>query len=102
MYCMFGVHRELQPNRFQILKDTHPAIWDYCMKPVEEGGLGLRDILEYIWVNSEQYKRGISLFDKINIRSYNIRKGVDNMEKGKYDLLIENNGFKLVKGGTKE
>lgn len=53
MYCMFGVHRELQPNRFQILKDTHPAIWDYCMKPVEEGGLGLRDILEYIWVNSE-------------------------------------------------
>jgi hypothetical protein len=42
------------------------------------------------------------LFDKINIRSYNIRKGVDNMEKGKYDLLIENNGFKLVKGGTKE
>lgn len=53
MYCMFGVHRELQPNRFQILKDTHPVIWDYCMKPVEEGGLGLRDILEYIWVNSE-------------------------------------------------
>ena len=41
------------------------------------------------------------MFDKINIRSYNIRKGVDNMEKDKYDLLIENNGFKLVKGGNK-
>jgi hypothetical protein len=40
------------------------------------------------------------LFDKINIRSYNIRKGVDNMEKDKYDLLIENNGFKLVSAGN--
>lgn len=40
------------------------------------------------------------MFDKINIRSYNIRKGVDNMEKDKYDLLIENNGFKLVSAGN--
>lgn len=32
------------------------------------------------------------MFDKINIRSYNIRKGVDNMEKDKYDLLIETMG----------
>lgn len=40
------------------------------------------------------------MFDKINIRSYNIRNGVDNMKKDKYDLLIENNGFKLVSAGN--
>ena len=53
VYCMFGVHREKYPNRFQTLKQTHPKQYAYCMKPVEEGGLGIRDVLEYIGVECE-------------------------------------------------
>lgn len=52
-YCMFGVHREKEPNRFQILKKYYPQIWEYCMKPTEEGGLGLKDILDFIEVKYE-------------------------------------------------
>lgn len=53
MFCGFGCHLEKDPNRFQKLKETHPKIWDYCMKSIEEGGLGMREVLEYIGVNVE-------------------------------------------------
>lgn len=48
MFCMFGAQCEKSPNRFQRMKETHPRQYAYCMKPVEEGGLGLREVLEYI------------------------------------------------------
>lgn len=41
-YCLFGVHKEKEPNRFQLLKQTEPRIYEYCMKPVENGGLGIK------------------------------------------------------------
>lgn len=47
MFCMFGCHLEKQPNRFQKMKETHPTVYNYCMKPIEEGGLGLDEILTY-------------------------------------------------------
>lgn len=31
MFCMFGVHLETQPNRFQRMKNTHPAQYRHCM-----------------------------------------------------------------------
>jgi 3'-phosphoadenosine 5'-phosphosulfate sulfotransferase (PAPS reductase)/FAD synthetase len=43
--CMFGVHREKCPNRFQLMQKTHPKLWKYCMKE-----LGMRNVLEYIGV----------------------------------------------------
>lgn len=48
MFCMFGCHLEKAPNRFQRMKITHPKQYAYCMKPVEEGGLGLDDVLSYL------------------------------------------------------
>lgn len=48
MFCMFGCHLEKQPNRFQKMKETHPTIYNYCMKPVEEGGLGLDEIMTFM------------------------------------------------------
>jgi hypothetical protein len=48
---MFGCHREKAPNRFQQLKETHPAIYHYCMKPMSEGGLGLDEVLTFIGVD---------------------------------------------------
>lgn len=53
IWCGFGCHLEKEPNRFQKLKKTHPKLWDYCMKPVEEHGLGLKDVLDYINVKTE-------------------------------------------------
>ena len=53
IFCGFGCHLEKEPNRFQRLKVTHPRIWDWCMKPYEDGGLGLRTVLEYIGVKVE-------------------------------------------------
>lgn len=50
MFCGFGCHLEKEPNRFQRLKQTHPKVWEYCMKPAAEGGLGMREVLEYIGV----------------------------------------------------
>ena len=50
MFCMFGVHLEKEPNRFQRMKQTHPQIWEYCLKPMEEGGLGIAEVLDYIGV----------------------------------------------------
>ena len=48
MFCMFGCHLEKGENRFQRMKKTHPKIYDYCMKPIEEGGLGIAEVLDYI------------------------------------------------------
>lgn len=52
-FCGFGAHLEKEPNRFQRLKQTHPQIWEWCMKPCDCGGLGMREVLEYIGVKVE-------------------------------------------------
>lgn len=31
MFCMFGVHLEKSPNRFEIMKITHPKQYEYCI-----------------------------------------------------------------------
>lgn len=52
MFCMFGVHLEGDPNRFQRMELTHPKQWSYCMNQ-----LGLKEVLEYIgvpWKNPAQ------------------------------------------------
>ena len=53
IFCGFGCHREKCPNRFQQLKETHPKIWEYCMKDWNEGGLGMKEVLDYINVPYE-------------------------------------------------
>lgn len=53
VFCGFGAHLEKEPNRFQMLKKTHPKLWDYCMRDWDKGGLGMKDVLEYINVKTE-------------------------------------------------
>lgn len=53
VFCAYGCHLEKEPNRFQQLKITHPKLWNYCMKPWDSGGLGMREVLEYIDVKVE-------------------------------------------------
>lgn len=53
MFCMFGCHLDKKPNRFQRMKETHPKQYEYMLKPIEEGGLGLKHVLEFIGVDYE-------------------------------------------------
>jgi 3'-phosphoadenosine 5'-phosphosulfate sulfotransferase (PAPS reductase)/FAD synthetase len=53
MFCMFGCHLDKEPNRFQMMKTSHPKQYEYCMRNIEDGGLGLRKVLEYIGVKYE-------------------------------------------------
>ena len=55
VFCMFGAHLDKEPNRFQKLQRTHPELWRYCMKPYDDGGLGLREVLEYMGIPYENY-----------------------------------------------
>ncbi len=48
MFCMFGVHLEQPPNRFQRMAVTHPKLYHYCMDK-----LGCRSVLEYTGVPHE-------------------------------------------------
>ncbi len=48
MFCGFGCQLEKEPNRFQMMKETHPIQWDYCINK-----LGLREVLDYIGVKYE-------------------------------------------------
>lgn len=50
IFCMFGCHLEKEPNRFQKLKESHPELYDYCMRSKEEKGLGLAEVLDYLEV----------------------------------------------------
>ena len=43
MFCMFGVHLDGKPNRFDKMKETHPKQYDYCMNK-----LALNKVLEVL------------------------------------------------------
>lgn len=46
MFCGFGAHLE-EENRFQKIKQTHPLIYNFIMKPRNEGGLGFKEVLTF-------------------------------------------------------
>lgn len=48
VFCMFGITQDR--DRFLKLKATHPKLWAYCMRPTEEGGLGLKEVLDYMHI----------------------------------------------------
>lgn len=45
MFCMFGVHLEEPPNRFQRMKKSHPDLHKYCMKT-----LGCGQVLDFMGI----------------------------------------------------
>lgn len=48
MFCGFGCQFDEEPNRFQRMKETHPKLYEYCMRDWDQGGLGLDEVLNYI------------------------------------------------------
>lgn len=53
VFCAFGINQDKEPNRFQRLKITHPKLWNYCMRPWDKGGLGMKEVLNYIGIKIE-------------------------------------------------
>lgn len=49
MFCGFGCHLESSPSRFERMKQTHPKQYEFIMKPIEKGGLGYKEVIE--WLN---------------------------------------------------
>lgn len=41
MFCMFGMHMK-KVNRFKVLKELHPKLWEYCIY-----SLGIGKVLDY-------------------------------------------------------
>ena len=56
MFCAFGVTNEEEPNRFQRMQCNYPKQYQFCMKPTEEGGLGMQRVLEYMDVPYETWE----------------------------------------------
>ena len=55
IFCGFGCHLEKPgEGRFEKLKVTHPKQYAYIMKPVEEGGLGYKEVID--WINEHNGK----------------------------------------------
>ena len=54
MFCMFGVHMEGEPNRFQRMARTHPKIHAYCM-----GKLGIAECLDYLGIPHGEPRQGV-------------------------------------------
>ncbi len=52
MFCLFGLHMEKEPNRFQRMYETHPKQWKFCMKT-----LGLSEVLQFLKIPSKPRRR---------------------------------------------
>lgn len=50
IFCAFGIR--MDPGRFLKLKATHPKQWEYCMRPLDEGGLGMREVCDFLGIPS--------------------------------------------------
>lgn len=75
IYCGFGIHTQSEtrkddsgmrtPNRYEMLRQTHPNLYAYMMKPKEQGGLGFREPLEYIGIKVDGYQEQTDIFEFI-------------------------------------
>lgn len=48
VFCLYGIQSDKEPNRLQRLAITHNDLYKYCLKPVEENGLGEGQVLDYL------------------------------------------------------
>lgn len=48
MFCMFGIHLQKPPNKFQLMRETHQKQWDYCIHK-----LGCGKVLDFVGVKYE-------------------------------------------------
>ena len=50
MFCGYGCHLEKEgEGRFERMKETHPKQYEWIMKPWSDGGLGYKEVID--WIN---------------------------------------------------
>ena len=49
MFCGYGCHLEKGEGRFEMMKRTHTKQYEWIMKPWDKGGLGYKDVID--WLN---------------------------------------------------
>lgn len=49
MFCGYGCQFEKGKSRFELMKESHPKQYEYIMRPWEDGGLGYKEIID--WMN---------------------------------------------------
>lgn len=58
MFCGYGCHLEKPgEGRFERMKETHPKQYEYIMKPWSEGGLGYKDVIDWLNEHGELHIR---------------------------------------------
>lgn len=62
MFCMFGLHLEQRPNRFDLMKHTHPKQYDYIMNKLN----GRHIMNEYLKCDNKCVEP--TLFDELQVR----------------------------------
>lgn len=67
IFCMYGCQYEKEPNRFQRMKVSHPQLYEYCMKPWSDGGLGLAEVLDFINVPYGDYIPQLKDYEQIKL-----------------------------------
>lgn len=55
MFCMFGIHYDATPNRFQRMERDYPKQYDYCINK-----LGIGKVLDYVGID---YRYQPTLFE---------------------------------------
>lgn len=50
VFCLFGIFSDR--GRFLRLKASHPKLWEYCLRPLDQGGLGMSSVLDFIGIDS--------------------------------------------------
>lgn len=54
MFCGFGCHLEQEgEERFRKIKETHPNLYEWIMKPKSKGGLGFKEIIDWLNENGD-------------------------------------------------
>lgn len=62
MFCMFGVHIEKSPNRFDLMRITHPKLYKFCMEKLK-----LKGVLSYIRLHQQHSLFEIGDYEKQKI-----------------------------------
>jgi 3'-phosphoadenosine 5'-phosphosulfate sulfotransferase (PAPS reductase)/FAD synthetase len=57
MFCLYGLQKDKTPNRFDMMKETHPKIYDYCMNK-----LNYSEIIDTI-LSGENINKNTGLLD---------------------------------------
>jgi 3'-phosphoadenosine 5'-phosphosulfate sulfotransferase (PAPS reductase)/FAD synthetase len=57
MFCLFACHLEKPTNRIQRMAETHPKLYEYCLRDWDAGGLGLRKVMEHIGIPYKPRKK---------------------------------------------